>query len=125
MKTSSLIVTYNDLLTTGGHNLSSRISRVNSMTHYKRTRNYTPTDYERPADTPSPNIGGEPDSKSSGKKPSVSTTPAKKKTNNSSNQATKQSSSHSGNQTIKQSSNNKVRSRSAVIPATPRRTRGL
>ena len=35
MKTSSLIVTYNDLLTTGGHNLSSRISRVKSMTGYK------------------------------------------------------------------------------------------
>ena len=45
MKTSSLIITYADLLTTGGHNLSSRISRVNSMTNYKRNRgNYTPTD---------------------------------------------------------------------------------
>ena len=35
MKTSSLIVTYNDMLTTGGHNLSSKISRVNSMTNYR------------------------------------------------------------------------------------------
>lgn len=52
MKTSSLIVTYNDLLTTGGHNLSSRISRVNSMTHYKHSRgNYTPKDYQQPAPT--------------------------------------------------------------------------
>ena len=50
MKTSSLIITYADLLTTGGHNLSSRISRVNSMTNYKRNRgNYTPTDYESPS----------------------------------------------------------------------------
>ena len=73
MKTSSLIVTYNDLLTTGGHNLSSRISRVNSMSNYKRTRNYTPTDYERPATT-------------------ESTTSAKKKPSNSSNQKPKSSS---------------------------------
>ena len=51
LKTSSLIVTYNDLLTTGGHNLSSRISRVNSMSHYKRNRNYTPTDYEKPPES--------------------------------------------------------------------------
>ncbi len=50
LKTSSLIITYNDLLTTGGHNLSSRISRVNSMTHYKQSKgNYVPKDYEKPA----------------------------------------------------------------------------
>ena len=50
LKTSSLIITFNDLLTTGGHNLSSRISRVNSMTHYKQSKgNYVPKDYERPA----------------------------------------------------------------------------
>lgn len=52
MKTSSLIITFNDLLTTGGHNLSSRISRVNSMTHYKQSKgNYVPKDYDRPANT--------------------------------------------------------------------------
>ena len=50
LKTSSLIITFNDLLTTGGHNLSSRISRVNSMTHYKQSKgNYVPKDYEKPA----------------------------------------------------------------------------
>ena len=123
MKTPTLIVTYNDLLTTGGHNLSSRISRVNTMTNYKRTRNYTPTDYERPAapdvQTPSPqrgtppNLGGEPDSKSFGKKTSTSTATAKKKPSNSSNQA------------VKQSSNHNVRSRSSVISSAPRKTRGL
>ena len=123
MKTSSLIVTYNDLLTTGGHNLSSRISRVNSMSNYKRPRNYTPTDYERPATpdvhTPSPqrstppNLGGEPDGKSFGKKTSTSTAATKKKSNSSSNQKPKSSSKSS------------VRSRSSVISSAPRKTRGL
>jgi hypothetical protein len=36
LKTPSVIVTYNDIRTTGGHNLSSKISRVNSMQNYKR-----------------------------------------------------------------------------------------
>jgi len=36
LKTPSVIVTYNDMVTTGGHNLSSKISRVNSMQNYKR-----------------------------------------------------------------------------------------
>jgi len=35
-KTPSVIVTYNDMRTTGGHNLSSKISRVNSLQNYKR-----------------------------------------------------------------------------------------
>lgn len=107
MKTSSLIVTFNDLLTTGGHNLSSRISRVKSMTNYKRTRNYTPTDYEQPATTePAPTTA-----KPAGSKPT--TKPTKKKQSN------------SNNQPVKQSSNNKVRPRSTVISSAPRRTRGL
>jgi hypothetical protein len=104
IKTSSLIVTYNDLLTTGGHNLSSRISRVNSMTNYKRNRSYTPTDYERPAAT-------EPVAT---KETPKTTKPTHTTKNNTHNRATKQS-------------NNKptVRSRSAVISTAPRRTRGL
>lgn len=36
LKTPSVIVTYNDLNTTGGHNISSKISRVGSTTNYKR-----------------------------------------------------------------------------------------
>ncbi|MCL2168374.1 MAG: hypothetical protein FWH59_04530, partial [Lentimicrobiaceae bacterium] len=35
LKTPSVIVTYNDMRTTGGHNLSSKISRVNSLQNYK------------------------------------------------------------------------------------------
>ena len=47
LKTPSVIITFNDFLTTGGHNLSSKISRVNSMTNYKRS-NYVPTEYSVP-----------------------------------------------------------------------------
>jgi hypothetical protein len=36
LKTPSVIVTFNDMTTTGGHNLSSKISRVNSLQNYKR-----------------------------------------------------------------------------------------
>jgi len=36
LKTPSIIVTYNDMRTTGGHNLSSKISRVNTLQNYKR-----------------------------------------------------------------------------------------
>jgi len=36
LKTPSVIITYNDMRTTGGHNLSSKISRVNSLQNYKR-----------------------------------------------------------------------------------------
>ena len=36
LKTPSIIVTYNDMRTTGGHNLSSKISRVGTLQNYKR-----------------------------------------------------------------------------------------
>ncbi len=39
LKTPSLIITEHDLLTTGGHNISSKISRVNRMTGYKKSVN--------------------------------------------------------------------------------------
>ncbi|MBR4649238.1 MAG: hypothetical protein IKO67_03715 [Bacteroidaceae bacterium] len=116
MKTSSLIITYADLLTTGGHNLSSRISRVSSMTNYKRNRgNYTPVDYDRPAapaasdDRPAspPKVGSVPTAvKPSGKK--VSANPkATSKGKPSGQRATG------------------VRPRSSVISSAPRRSRGL
>ncbi len=116
MKTSSLIITYADLLTTGGHNLSSRISRVSSMTNYKCNRgNYTPVDYDRPAapaasdDRPAspPKVGSVPTAgKPSGKK--VSANPkATSKGKPSGQRATG------------------VRPRSSVISSAPRRSRGL
>lgn len=38
LKTASVIITFNDFLTTGGHNLSSKITRVNKMNGYKPLR---------------------------------------------------------------------------------------
>lgn len=116
MKTSSLIITYNDLLTTGGHNLSSRISRVNTMTNYKRSHNnYTPTDYERPA-APADNGGS----------PVVSTkedsTPDSSRPVSKSKPATRAVSAKS--KPTRQGASN-IRPRNAVISSAPRRTRGL
>jgi hypothetical protein len=118
MKTSSLIITYADLLTTGGHNLSSKISRVNSMTNYKRNRgNYTPTEYERPAKPvakeESPSVSTPTNNKPAASKPVKTAKTAPQK------------SSRPSTQSVKQSSNNSVRPRSAVISSAPRRTRGL
>ena len=122
MKTSSLIITYADLLTTGGHNLSSRISRVNSMTNYKRNRgNYTPTDYssptqpvvteEKPATT-APSTTGKPSGKQGGKL-------AVRKATKSKPANTPSSGKPAGNRT------SNIRPRGAVISSAPRRTRGL
>ena len=121
MKTSSLIITYADLLTTGGHNLSSKISRVNSMTNYKRSRgSYTPTEYERPAVTEpvvSENRPTAPTSTTpSTSKPSSAARPAKKKSASTTTPVkSKPANSRASN----------TRPRSAVISTAPRRTRGL
>ena len=118
MKTSSLIITYADLLTTGGHNLSSRISRVNSMTNYKRTRgNYTPTDYE----SPSQPVASE-------EKPAVSTPrtsrPSSGKPASRATGKSKPAASPAKSKAASKSASN-IRPRSAVISSAPRRTRGL
>ena len=126
MKTSSLIITYNDLLTTGGHNLSSRINRVNSMTNYKRNRgNYTPTDYESPSqpvaseEKPAATapVG---DSPSTGK---TAGNPVSKPAVKSSGKSKPANTSSSGKPASKSASN--IRPRSSVISSAPRRSRGL
>lgn len=49
LKTPSVIITFNDFYTTGGHNLSSRISRVHSMKNYKHSRGGgEPIEFEKP-----------------------------------------------------------------------------
>lgn len=102
LKTSSLIVTYNDMLTTGGHNLSSRISRVNSMTNYKRSRgSYTPTDYESPKPTQEAPVA-----KPSVKKAAGKASPKTQKTSTSKTQP-------------------HVRPRNSVVSSAPRARRGL
>ena len=122
MKTSSLIITYADLLTTGGHNLSSRISRVKSMTNYERNRgNYTPTDYSSPTQpvategkpaTTAPSTTGKPSGKQGGK-------PTVRKATKSQPANIPSSGKPAGNRT------SNIRPRGAVISSAPRRTRGL
>ena len=121
LKTSSLIITYADLLTTGGHNLSSRISRVNSMTNYKHNRgNYAPTNYEH-SPSHSPDLKENPDDKPTGSKPATSK-PAKKSTDKA---KTTHTAKPSNNQSVGHSHNRSVRPRNEVISSSPRRTRGL
>jgi BRCT domain type II-containing protein len=119
MKTSSLIITYADLLTTGGHNLSSRISRVNSMTNYKRNRgNYTPKDYESPSQPVATEAKPVPTAPRTTGKPAGKPTskPAVKSSGNRKPASTASSS--------KPASKN-IRPRGSVISSAPRRTRGL
>ncbi|MCQ2280000.1 MAG: hypothetical protein MJZ49_04260 [Bacteroidales bacterium] len=75
LKTPSVIVTYNDMLTTGGHNLSSGITRVHSLTGYKRGGGGYQS-YPQAQATPSRPSGGTPSAgttpKPSGGKPSTS-----------------------------------------------------
>lgn len=119
MKTSSLIITFNDLLTTGGHNLSSRINRVNKMTNYKQRRgNYVPTDYN--TDNETKNTDDTPTQQPTNYKPQNSTKgkPSKAQT---ATTKTKVNSKQHNNQATK----NNVRSRSSVISNAPRGRRGL
>ncbi|MDR1974858.1 MAG: hypothetical protein LBQ31_09360 [Bacteroidales bacterium] len=68
LKSASAVVTFNDMLTTGGHNISSKITKVNRMKGY-RHRNYSggeipryaaPSGGEVPAAGEQPNSGGAP-----------------------------------------------------------------
>ena len=124
MKTSSLIITYADMLTTGGHNLSSRINRVNSMTNYKRSRgNYTPTDYD------SPNRPVAAEEKPETAKPSSNTPstgkPAKKSVNKTAVKGKSSSTAPTNKGKVANKSASNIRSRGTVISTAPRRTRGL
>ena len=124
MKTSSLIITYADMLTTGGHNLSSRINRVNSMTNYKRSRgNYTPTDYD------SPNRPVAAEEKPETAKPSSNTPstgkPAKKSVNKTAVKGKSSSTAPTNKGKAANMSASNIRSRGTVISTAPRRTRGL
>ena len=130
MKTPSVIITYNDMLTTGGHNLSSKISRVKSMTNYKQS-GYVPEDYERPAET-SPAKETSPDVAPTTQKPVPTTaksptgtgTPTKPTTSNPTSVASKPATAKS---TTASTATNKpsVRPRSEVISTTPRVQRGF
>ena len=115
LKTPSVIVTYNDMLTTGGHNLSSGITRVKSLTGYK-SGGGRPT-YAQANPAPS----------GSAPKPTSSGTPS----------AAKPSSGKSGGTTAKPSSSGgskpasqpravqNIRPRGEVISTAPRTQRGF
>jgi hypothetical protein len=116
IKTPSVIITFNDMLTTGGHNISSRISRVKSMTNYKQS-GYRPQEdmpsRETPVVSASP-TKPEPSSPSSGRpvktgSTSSQSTTTNKKTTVATTSATKAT----------------VRPRSEVISSAPRTQRGL
>ena len=129
LKTPSIIVTFNDFVTTGGHNLSSKISRVNSMTNYKKS-NYKPTQtYEQekkaveqpdskqpvPVAPTKPAVAQKPTTGSSVKPKApatkATTTTGSEKSASSSATATKSSGA--------------TRARSSVISTTPRTQRGF
>ena len=122
LKTSSLIITYNDLKTTGGHNLSSRISRVSSMTGYKRR------DGARPVST-------YPGDEGSGKREAGAGDPKAASPDNpvsrdgarpvSTYSAAKRKPAGTGAKAVKKSGSGPVRPRSSVISTAPRGTRGL
>ena len=142
LKTPSVIVTFNDLNTTGGHNISSRISRVGSTTNYKRSSGGTPVAQATPppasrpsappASSPStaakPTSGAKPASNgnpstaakpSSGSRP---TTTAKPSGSTSSSSSAKSSSASSS---VRPSSSGSVRPRSSVVGGGSRTTRGF
>ena len=146
LKTPSVIVTFNDLNTTGGHNISSRISRVGSTTNYKRSGGGAPVAQanvppasERPS-TNSPTTGAKP---SSGTRPSSSNTPSTNpKPANSSKPSSGGSPSSTGkpsggshpatttksssvSPSARSSSSGSVRPRSSVVGGGTRTTRGF
>ncbi|MEG2070763.1 MAG: hypothetical protein RR034_05245, partial [Bacteroidales bacterium] len=127
LKTPSIIITFNDMLTTGGHNLSSKISRVNSMTHYKKS-NYKPSSYPQTAPTPDkevPNRQHTPvNAPTSNTSKPVGSTPSKTTSTPLKSYATKTVTSTASavqNNTSKPA----IRSRSSVISTAPRSQRGF
>ena len=129
LKTPSVIVTYNDLNTTGGHNISSKISRVGSTTNYKRysggepvAQANVPPASETPTapKTSTPSTSSKPTSgaKPSGTKPSTSG----KTSSSSARTSTSKSTSTAAS---RPASSGSVRPRSSVISSGGRSTRGF
>ena len=129
LKTPSVIVTYNDLNTTGGHNISSKISRVGRTTNYKRSyagepvaQANMPPASEKPAapktNTPSTSSKPSSGSKPSGTKPST----GGKASSSSARTSTSKSTSSTAS---RPSSSGSVRPRSSVISGGGRSTRGF
>ena len=132
MKTPSVIITYNDFYTTGGHNLSSRISRVKSMTHYKKSGGSSGSEAPVPADRPTNSPGGEAKPRTTAP---VASTPTNRSTKPSggsspSTVAKKGQSASTAKTTATKpasttTSRTQTRQRAAVISAAPRAKRGF
>lgn len=128
LKTPSVIVTYNDMFTTGGHNISSKISRVSSTTNYKSSGSNAPvsTAPSRPTSSATPS---KPTSSATPSKPTTSTQPSTgsrpSTTSKSTSNTSSKSSSSSASSSRPTSGSSSSRSRSSVIPSTARTTRGF
>ena len=122
LKTPSCVVTFHDFHTTGGHNLSSKIHRVNSMTGYRSSGAGTSTEYypapqqDKAETTPDKNTSV----------PEKATPPVTKKntTTPDKNTGSKTTASKPTSQKSSRTTSG-VRSRSSVIPAQARSHRGL
>ena len=110
LKTPSAIITFNDFYTTGGHNLSSKISRVKTMKNYKKSSS-AGNDYVADNSTPSNN-----------NPQTAKPTTTKSKTSNT--KSTKTTTTTTTSKPAPKSTPT-VRKRTAVIPATQRGQRGL
>lgn len=107
LKTPSVIITYNDMLTTGGHNISSKINRVSSTTNYKAQSSGSSKPATSTPTTPT--------------KVSSPTTTTSRPTSNSKSSSTTKSSATPA----RSSSSSSSRSRTSVIPSNSRTTRGF
>ena len=132
LKTPSVIVTYNDLNTTGGHNISSRISRVGSTTNYKRSTGSAPVAQATPspASTPSAPSASSPSTNakpSSGGKPSAGGSPSSgsRPTTTSKPTVSTSAKSSTASSTPRPSSSGSVRPRTSVVGGGARTTRGF
>ena len=138
LKTPSCVVTYHDFYTTGGHNLSSRIHRVHSMSGYRSASTDADATYypaPQPAKSePAPEkVATAPAKKTPAQahpsaQPATGGTPAapaKTTTAKKSGGPTPKATTQPASRTAPAASKNGVRSRSSVISAQPRTQRGL
>lgn len=129
LKTPSVIITYNDMVTTGGHNISSRISRVGSTTNYKASGGSGGKGGYYPAPAPKPAPAQPTAAKPAGTP--HATGPAKPSSGGSKPATTAKPSSSSGSRSTAPAparsvpSNGNVRPRSSVVSTTTRTTRGF
>jgi hypothetical protein len=117
LKTPSVIVTYNDMTTTGGHNLSSKISRVNSLQNYKRDYSGGGYEGEREKGEKDEGTKGRTDEREKGERAPANTSPQASKP--------KTTSTTTAAVTPKPANQPVIRPRAEVVPTAARVQRGL